>query len=258
METKPLLPHSAPRPLAPALVSEETKAGLGRASSRTTARSGAPSEEGLPKQAAAPGPRSLPVTLWVAPEEAARRDVVTPQSLSEATDHLLARRRGGGGKHRPRQARVKGIEAGLVSEETGHPTITETKRGYKPAEPGPATPPEGGEASLEQQQASNRGQSWHGKHFRRSASAALTSQRSPACSNRAVLNPGGAGKRLGHQTGQIHFRRSKPAKPCVQPSSEGSCHPRATKGSPDSNKRDTTKSLTTLPVNVIRPRFSAR
>jgi len=62
----------------------------------------------------------------------------------------------------------------------------------------------------------------------------------------------------GHQTGLARFRRSRPAKPCVQPSSEGSCHPRATKGSPDSNKRDTTKSLTTLPVNVARTRQSAR
>jgi len=58
----------------------------------------------------------------------------------------------------------------------------------------------------------------------------------------------------GHQTGPSRFRRNSKAKPCVQPSSEGSCHPRATKGSPDSNKRNTTKSLTTFPVNVTRPR----
>jgi hypothetical protein len=88
----PLPPHSAPRPLAPVLVSEETGAGLGGASSRTTARSSAPSEEGLPKQAAAPWTRSLAVTRGVASEEAARREVTTPQALSEATDHLLARR----------------------------------------------------------------------------------------------------------------------------------------------------------------------
>lgn len=62
----------------------------------------------------------------------------------------------------------------------------------------------------------------------------------------------------GHQTRLSRFRRSSKAKPCVQPSSEGASHPRATKGSPDSNKRDTTKSLTTFPVNITRPRGEAR
>jgi len=68
------------------------------------------------------------VTRGVASEEAARGAVAMPQIWSEATDHFLARRRRGGRKHRPRQARVKGKGVCLVSEETGRPTITETKR----------------------------------------------------------------------------------------------------------------------------------
>lgn len=59
-------------------------AGLAGAPSRTIARLSAPSEEGLPRQAIAPGTRTLPVTLRVASEEAARREVVTPQALAGA------------------------------------------------------------------------------------------------------------------------------------------------------------------------------
>jgi hypothetical protein len=53
----------------------------------------------------------------------------------------------------------------------------------------------------------------------------LTSLRSPACSNHAVLEPMRSRQTAGHQTGLASFRRSLPAKPCVQPSSEGACHP---------------------------------
>jgi hypothetical protein len=100
--------------------------------------------------------------------------------------HPKERRRKG---PRPRQARVKGIEVCLVSEETGRPTITETRRGYKPAVPVPATPPEGEEARHTQQQARDRRQSWRGKHLRRSASPALTTNDRPRAATTRCRNP---------------------------------------------------------------------
>lgn len=67
----------------------------------------------------------------VASEEAARGEVTTPHPWRGDRPHSLARRRGGGGKHRPRQARVKGIGALLVSEETGRAMITKTNAGLQ-------------------------------------------------------------------------------------------------------------------------------
>lgn len=106
-----------------------------------------------------------------------------------------------------------------------------------PAEPGPAPPPEGGEASHQQQPVRDRGLSWRGRHFRGSAGAALTREQSPACSNHAVLEAMRSRQAARHQTGLPRFRRSRPAKPCVQLSSEGPCHPRATRRKPGQQQR---------------------
>lgn len=65
----------------------------------------------------------------VASEEAARRQVTAPRAWSAATDLLLARRREGGRKRRPRQARAKEGGARLVSEETGRATTAKARRG---------------------------------------------------------------------------------------------------------------------------------
>jgi hypothetical protein len=73
------------------------------------------------------------------------REMARSRAWSEATDRLLTRGREGGRKRRPRQARVTGIEAGLVSEETGRaPDDHRDQAGQRTSCTWPATLPEGG------------------------------------------------------------------------------------------------------------------
>jgi hypothetical protein len=73
----------------------------------------------LPKQAAASGTRTLPVTPWVASEEAARREMTTPRAWGEATDRLLTRRREGGRGPGPGRRESRGSRCAWFPKKPG-------------------------------------------------------------------------------------------------------------------------------------------
>lgn len=145
---KPPLLHCAPRPLAPAPVSEETRAGLGerlpgppRGPARLPRKACRNRQQHLER-----GRCRIPRGSLPKKQPLGRRQGLEPGARQPTGSPPEGEKEEGSAGPGRRESRRSRRRAWFPRKPGRCPTITETRRGDEPAVPGPATPPEGGEA----------------------------------------------------------------------------------------------------------------